>query len=265
MSQYPNPQQPPYPQPPTGYPPLAYATGQAPVDPMAPARRASTLMFVLGGIATLMGLCMGAFAFLPMEQLAAQGGRQLPPLPAGMTWSVVAGVFAVISLFAGVSQLLIAGFVRRATRTPILLGIIVASLILIYFVINTASGLIHNQPGAGILGLVVLSIYALQIYLLIQALRAVPYLKQMHAAYQAQYWQYVQQQQAYQNSNPMAAGSSYNQTAFNAPPAVPTRQAQNQTGWQWPAPPPPPPLSPPSPASQNPENTGGTYGQDPQQ
>ena len=263
MSQYPNPQQSQFPVPPTGYPPYAYPTGQTPIDPMAAARRASMLMFILGGLTIFMGLCMGAFAFMDLEHLAAQGGRPLPPLPQGMSWTVVAGVFGVIALLAGGMQLVVAGFVRRATTTPIVFGIVMSGLLLLYFLVNTFYGFTKGQPDAGVLSLMAFSIYALQLYFLMQALRNIPILKQMQAAYQAQYWQYVQQQQAYQSSQPSAGGTGiYNQTAYNAPPAVSPQPPQSQSGWQWPAPPPPPPnLSLP----QNPQNLGETHGQGSQQ
>ncbi len=265
MSQNPNPQPGSFPPPPMGIPPLNdmnYQTGPVPPNPMASARRASLLMFILGALVVVMGLCMGTFAFLPMEQLAAQGGQRLPPLPPGMNWKIVAGVFGVLFIFGGVLQLVIAGFLRRGTTTPIVLGIVVSGLILIYLVLNTLYAMTRGQASAGAINGIIIAVYGLQVYFLIQALRAIPYLRKMQAAYQAQYWQYMQQQQAYQAGNPPAGGSIYNQTAYNAPPAVPIQPAQSQTGWQWAAPPPPPPLAP---QPQNPPDTGGAYGQGPQQ
>src|SRR5689334_4621864 len=97
MSQYPYPPQ--QPQPPQGYPPpppgygqqvnYAMPGGYGVSDPLAPAKRASVMMFVLGSMMLLCGLCTGLVAAMPMEQIASQGGGQMPTLPPGMTYDLM--------------------------------------------------------------------------------------------------------------------------------------------------------------------------------
>src|SRR5688572_21524570 len=79
MTQYPPPP------PPYGYGYDPYQQQQQP-DPLAPARRASVMMFVLGGILSLCGVCLGAVAFVvPMAQLIRDSGATLPQAPSGMS------------------------------------------------------------------------------------------------------------------------------------------------------------------------------------
>ena len=253
MSQYPNPYSGP-PLPPQGGYPMGYASPQLPVDPLAPARRASLMMFILGTLGLLCGVCMGVVAVMPIEQMMAQQGTSLPPLPPGMSYSMLPklfGAIAILAVIASVAQLILGVYVRKASAGASVCGIVLAALFVLYFVANTIFAAIGGQGMAAMavsLGLSAVSIF--QLVLLIQALRASSIVKQMQAAYQAQYWQYMQQQQAYQTPG-------YNQNAYNAPPAAPAQPGPSQSGWQWAAPPPPPP---PAAPSQAPPNDGGTHG-----
>ena len=74
--------------------------------------------------------------------------------------------------------------------------------------------------------------------LLIGAMKNTRNVEAARNAYQAQYWQYAQQQQAYQQNmmpsqQAYGAAPAYGAEAYNAPPAA-TTAAPPQTGWQWP-------------------------------
>jgi hypothetical protein len=229
------------PQPP-GYSPGSHPLVAAPMDPLGPARRASTLMYVLGALGIACGLCVGAVFRMPLEQMAAQQGRALPQLPQGVTYAQLAGVatvFGVIAVVVSLVLLIVATYVRRGSSTAILIGMALTAVLLVVFVLQTGRALQDRQAGEILFSLVPLVAFGMLMAFLRQARRAGAYLRQAQAAYQAQYWQYLQQQQAYQSGG-------YNQSTYNAPPTGPAQPGATQTGWQWVAPPPPPPTQPPA-------------------
>jgi hypothetical protein len=284
MSQYPYPPQ--KPQPPQGYPPpppqgygqqMGYAMPGAygMPDALAPAKRASVMMFVLGSMMLLCGLCTGTMAAMPLEQIAAQRG-QMPSLPPGMTMETVRKAFmlaAFVTLPLGLLEIIVGVFVRRGGAGAAVFGIVLASLMILYFAANVFFSVMQHAVGGVLLAAIIAGLFVLQLVFCVQSSRAASQIGQMQAAYQAQYWQYMQQQ-AYNTGgggaaayNPSAGG--YNQGAYNAPPAPPPPQppGASQGGWQWSAPPPPPPpLSPPPAAPPTDENSqqGGPHGQGPQ-
>jgi hypothetical protein len=210
-------------------------------DPLAPARRASTTMYILGGLGITCGLCIGGLFRMPLEKMAAQQGRTLPPLPQGVTYEQltrVATVFAIIAVVVSLLQLIAAANVRRGSPVAIILGMTLTSLVMLYFVFQTVGALQSGQIAEILFRVIPLVAYAVQMTFLAQARRAGPFILQAQAAYQAQYIQHLQQQQAYN-------GGGYNQNVYNAPATGPAQPGANQTGWQWPAPPPPPPIQPP--------------------
>jgi hypothetical protein len=214
------------------------------------------MMFILGGLGVACGLCFGAAITLSFDQIMAQQSGGLPPLPPGVTLAFLQKVliaFAVVGLIANAAYIVLGLSVRRGSAAASMIGIVLTSLFLLYFGANAIFTLLRGYGVVtAFLCLAITAVYGLQLYLLIQALRASSNVKHMQAAYQAQYWQYMQQQQAYN-----AAG--YNQNAYNAPPTGPAQPGPSQTGWQWPAPPPPPGNAP-----QNPPSQGGPHGQAPQ-
>lgn len=226
-----------------------------PTDPLAPARRASLTMFVLGGLGLACGLCFGAAVTLSFDQIMAQQGA-LPPLPPGVTYALLQKIliaFAAVALIANVALIALGLFVRKGSAPASTIGIVLTSLFVLYFGGNSILALVGPYgPVAALVSLVITAVYGMQLYFLVQALRASSNVKHMQAAYQAQYWQYMQQQQTYN-------AAAYNQNAYNAPPAGPAQPGPSQTGWQWPAPPPPP-----GDAPQNPPSQGGPHGQSPQ-
>src|SRR5947209_5525611 len=118
MSQIPNPFQNPYtpPQQPVGYAtPPGYGS-----DPLKPARRASLLMFLLGGLVLSCGACVGLMSVIPLEEMFAKQGQALPPLPPGIpSWKAAQtafGVIAILFLGAGVAEVFTAAFIRRGGK-----------------------------------------------------------------------------------------------------------------------------------------------------
>ena len=231
--------------------PMGYPVGYAPAglaDPRLPAKRASVLMFILGGAGVGCGVCVGAVSQMPLQQLAAQNNTKLPPFPPGMTLDLVmkAMVFmAVASLVASLMQLAAAVFVRRGSAAACAFGMVLSVVFILYFAVETLSSFSVGQAGVVFISLPAAVAFIVQLILLINARRASGQIAQMQAAYQARYWHYLQQQQVYQTG-------AYNQNPYHAP-AAPAPSAPSQTGWQMPAPPPPPPTS----SGQPPAGGGG--------
>jgi hypothetical protein len=267
MSQFPNPYPSPY--PPANFPMNYAAPHAAWGDPLRPAKRAALIMFILGGLGLLCGVCLGIVAVVPIQQMAAQQGQALPPLPPGVTWDLMQqtmGVFAVVAVIGSVLQMVVAFFVRRGGAAATAVGLVLTILWLLVWAAIIVMAVLSRQGMTNVVAnLIPGSAFLLQLLLCIQAQRASAQVAQWQAAYQAQYWQYLQQQQAYQMGagpggayNPASQGPQQ-QNPYHAPPAASAQRSAEQTGWQWTAPPPPPPTS--SDAAQN---QGGADGQNPQ-
>jgi hypothetical protein len=178
----------------------------------------------------------------------------------------------VITLIVALLFVVVGIFVRGGSRGAMILGTILTGLMLLLSALAVVGSIAamamgNSLGGANICAAVVLGAVMLwQLLWLIGALRGgggAAAAQQLQAAYQAQYWQYLQQQQAYNAA--MAAPQppgGYNpqqqQNPYNAPAAGPSQGGAGQTGWQWSAPPPPPSSSSPNPP-------GGPHGQGPQQ
>ena len=141
MSQLPNPYQP--------QPSRAFAS-----NPLTPARRASTTMFILGALMLLCGLGMSAMAWLPIEKIAAEKHQELPQLPPGLTWDLMrqtAKVITYIFVPLGLAQIATAVFVRRGGAAASMVGIVLAVLMVLYLVINAASAiLVQHSTGSAL-------------------------------------------------------------------------------------------------------------------
>lgn len=233
MSQYPSPYQPPNP-----YNDYMYAWGQY-QGWLAPFHRASMLMFVLGGLGLACGLCLGIsdlvipWKNLPQEfqsafaEIEAKYGAPASTLLAGM--ALVSGIPSLLMIVLGI-------FVRRGSTGAAYVSIVLVAIGTILLVLNLIAGL-HDIGGpagqrvlpAMCLLVVVTALFILLLAWLIRAIRAAPLLRAAQAQYQAQYWQYWQNQQHY------AQGYGSPNVAQPFPP--PQTQA--------PQPPPPPPDQPP--------------------
>jgi hypothetical protein len=280
MSQYPNPDPGQQPPPPGAYPPqyapMPYGqpayTG---VDPLAPAKRAGMLMIVLGVIGLLCGGA-GVLAAVNWDKIiAAQPPEMRSQLPANASKSqlliqpIATLVISVLFLGFGIA-------VRGGRRGPILAATILTGLLLglcVLAALISGAGAAAGNP-LGIVNacflLIIAGVLLWQFLWLRTPLRSHREFQQAQAAYQAQYWQYMQAQQAYNQANypqpqqqqqqPPPPPGAYPPNPYHAPPAGPAQGASEQTGWQWTAPPPPPP----PPGNPGQANEGGPHGQSPQ-
>lgn len=250
MSQYP--QQPPsYPMmpPPPAYDPYRQPPGG---DGRAAAKRASTMMFVLGGLITMFGACGLAQSFtISTSEFQAMMEQQQKMMPAGqqMPFSVetartVGAVMQGLILFAGVLLVACGAGVRRGGRGVIVAGIVVSSLIALLMGVMVlmsllAALLMPLYIGVACVFAIPTALFGLQIFWLAQAAKAASTKPQNEAAmrqYQAQLqmWYYQQQQQqAYMQGQypppPPPGGPGY-----YAPP--PPQQPQGYGYGQQPAP-----------------------------
>jgi len=197
MSQFPSPYQTPTPQPYYGY--------AAPVDLQIPARRASTMMFVIGALLLLVGVCAGTVGGL-LPQLLAQDPTLADKLPADLSPEQAQREFVTRGLGLGlVSMLLIipAFFVRRGGLGAVITALVVTSLLLLLMGLEMLASLfLQGDPaqkfGSVCVTLIPLTLLFFQMAWLIQAARNARLLKQQHAQYAAQWEQYQQQLHAYQ-------------------------------------------------------------------
>ena len=211
-------------------PPTQYAAGYDyyQSDPLAPARRAGLLMYILGGIVLLSGFCcigMGqALPKLMAEQPEAFVGLEQIPEATPQLLQRTLYIFSGIIFVGGVGMIVLGRFVRAASKGAIITSIVIAILavLLLGIWLLGAAPTLLSPPGVHSLGLCMLvvpiALFVLLIVWLFGAMRGVD--RAMASSYAMQYWQYAQQQQAYA------------QGQYPAPPQTPP-----------PTPPPPPPDS----------------------
>jgi type II secretory pathway pseudopilin PulG len=123
--------------------------------------------------------------------------------------------------------------------------------ILYYLVSMALSFRTGILPGPLVVFVIAIVLGGIQLMLLISAQRASVHVSGMQAAYQAQYWQYLQQQQAYQQGTAAPPGygaaPAYGANTYNAPPPGASGTATSHSGWQWTGQPTTPPIPPPIP------------------
>ena len=226
---YPSPYQPPGPPPTMGYDP--YNPG-----PLAPARRASILLYVLGAIGMLSAVCcIGSGAMLP-RMLAEKPDmfRELQQQVPGATPEfirMVLFVFGGMTVIMAIAMVVLAPFVRQGSKGAIIGAMIIAIGASLFLVAQVIGSFFH--PSAqGFMGACVmfipLGLFVALLFSLIQALSSSGQVEAMRQQYAQQYWQSAYQQQMYRGGIPPHAG-------FQPPPQ---------------APPPPPPRGPDDPSAQ---------------
>jgi hypothetical protein len=225
-------------------------------------------MMVLGLIGLLCGGVLLLAALNWDKVLAMQPPEMRAQLPANASAGQLV-IQPVVMLVLAIAFVALGVAVRGGGRGPIVTGIVLTGILLALCGLLVAGGGMLAASGNALgmgnicVGVVAGGVLLWQLLWLISPLRGSAQLRQMQAAYQAQYWQYMQQQHAYN----AAAAAAYNQQAYNAPPAAaaPQPPGASHTGWQWSAPPPPPPpASGPAPADPNSQTQGGPHGQGPQ-
>lgn len=224
MSQYPNPYQQPY-QPPV-YGPGYYAYD--PFEPLLrPAKRASILMFIIGGLLLLCGLCSGGMSAIDFRTLPGSSPDQLAELDRleqqlGIPLRTLFIVSALLTGVPGLLFLILGYFVRGggmgAVISSLVLTVIVALLQLLNLVF-TGVQMAHDRSAAtgACVAVIPLALLVLLSVWLIQAVRNAPKIADLRRGGQGQYMHSMHQAQMYQQ------------------------------GGYYPQQPPPPPQSPPPP------------------
>lgn len=218
---------------PAGYDPMSAYLG--------PARRAGVLMFVLGGLGMACGVCLGISALItPIESMISASGMNVPELPPGMSigqlMRIAYVVMAVGLLIQSILMIVLGVFVRRGSVGAIITSLVICVLVTLFLLINFIGPLMQlgHAPGTAIMSLTMIAVplclYGLLIMWLLQAKRSADTVSAMRMQYQAQYWQYMQQQQMYQQgygaaqqplAPPLSPPSTQTSSDFNAPPPSP--------------------------------------------
>ncbi|MGH7178821.1 MAG: hypothetical protein ACREJC_15690 [Tepidisphaeraceae bacterium] len=164
-------------------------------DPRAPARRAAVLMWVLGALALLMGGCLSAIgaswskvASVPeMAENLRQLEEQIHGSPQG--FFVAFGIGMLLGAFV---LIVIGVFLRGGGFGASLAAVIVASIMVLFFVVQLIGSLrVLSTPGAVVGVLIVLMLLALCVLLLvwsIQALKNASLVRAMQGQFMAQQW-----------------------------------------------------------------------------
>jgi len=196
MSQYPSPYQPPtfdY----RSYMPAA-------PDLLAPARRAGTMMFVIGGLILLLGGCIAAMSRalpgLPMQAEQEQVMTNLEQTThlARETFFAIVGIAIMVP---GALMIFLGFFVRRGGLWSSVLSIILTVLLLLWFVLNVVGGIATgsgNPAGMMCFGLIAVAALGPLLAAQFAAARAAPKITVASQQYAMQYYQYMQNMQAYQ-------------------------------------------------------------------
>jgi len=230
MSQY----QPPYYQPPY-VPPNVVPYYGPPIDPLRPARRASVLMFIVGPLLLACGVIVSSMRWVipnvPPDQFR-QLFQQMQSMSHLSVEEFLSDIFreGVVITVIGLGYIVLAVLVRRGGRVPAILASMMTGLVLL----SIAGGILFSITMLGsvqgvcqlVMQLAIAAVFGSLMYLLIQAARASSGIKSAQQRYQAQYWQYQQNMQAYQmQAQQMPPNQITGQPSTGyptAPPALPS-------------------------------------------
>lgn len=205
MSQFPSP----YPSLPYAPPPIDFSGYQAPEDLLRPARRAGTLVIVLGVLIGLFGACNGGQAIVqsPADIAEQQAELRKAGLPTESPFSFEAirtinVVGGVLLLLLGVGLIVNGVYVRRGSSGAAVVGLVLtgglgllAGATVLLFVIGA-----FMAPLLGVMACMFVVPFALLIWAFVWLVSAARHGSRVAAAqqqYQSQYYHYWQQQQAY--------------------------------------------------------------------
>jgi hypothetical protein len=230
----------PSPYSPPPQPPIGLSYSRSGPDPLAPARRASTMLFVLGGLALLLGLCTGLFvASVTTEQLqlvADQFGKNAPGAAGVLTPRLIRFLYigmAIAGCVIGPWFILLGYFVRRASKAACVFSAIACGLLLLWMVMNLLSSVLMGVGGNPIglvsacVGIIPVVLLGLTMTWLMQTLRALPQIQAMREHWQTNYTAAQQQQQIYNQGSTVYGHvgippANYGQQGYGygAPPVV---------------------------------------------
>jgi len=190
-----------WPYQPPGQVPQYYAYGS---DPLAAARRAAVMMFVMGGLMAVGALCFGGIGLAGPEQLLAQMVQQAGD--AEVTTEIMRlGLLAVAvaATIGSVAMIVLGVFVRRGVVGATITSIVITGIFLALALLNAATtlpGVGARRGGAHLAGAICGALFVplllgLLLTWLAQALKGARQMAQVRQQYHAAYWQYYQQQQ----------------------------------------------------------------------
>lgn len=251
MSQYPPPyQQQPYP-------------NQGPFDfyrqaanPLGPARRASVLMFVLGGLGLLCGALITLSGLVLTPEMIAQSPNsaqfhEFETQFSGISIRAFMIAMGVFCLLPSILYAVMGFFVRSGKMVSVVLSTVLSGITLLLVLFLLLSVFVNGAknptaiPAGLCMTVIPLVLCIVLLVTLIQAIRAAPTVAAAQQQFQNQYWQSMQQQQAAQlgyGYGMPQAGYGYGAPPPMQPPAPP---GQPPVNYQAPlVPPPPPPAQP---------------------
>lgn len=199
-------------------------------------------MFILGGLQLLCGFCAVAVVILsPVGTLLAGSQVQIPDA-SGLGLSpeqLVRAIFAVMAAMCfagGIAMIVLGMFVRRASRVATILSLILTSLILLLLAINLISMI--SQPVSSATGevhlvsvgivLATAALFAVELGLLISALRAIPAVNAARQQLAMQYLQYQQYQRMYWQGGAVSSGQASAQSNPASSPSSPDTGSARQ-------------------------------------
>jgi hypothetical protein len=187
---------------------MYYATPPASPDVLAVARRASLLMFILGGLTLIVSTCVLATIIgLPAGELAEQMQKsaastgQTMPFDADQLKVIFIG-FLAVGVMVAIALIGLGVGVRRGGKVTTIISIVLTALMLGFLVLQIVHGLLFGAQSPTVLaGVCVMSvpfaIMAVLIVWLFGAMRAISRAGASQQHYAAQYWQYQKNMQAY--------------------------------------------------------------------
>jgi ABC-type transport system involved in multi-copper enzyme maturation permease subunit len=183
------------------------------------------MMWVMGGIGLLFGLCISAAMFVvPMDEIAKQARATLSPEQLSQLGSVdfekflkiLYAVIGAILIVVSIVLLLLGTFVRRGGKGSVITGLVVFVALALFAVLGVLSGLakaVTGEPAMILVAgfwLVLGAAFGLTLLWLLQALRSGDPRQSMQL-----YYAHLQQQQAYQPQT--GYGYGYSAPAHGAP------------------------------------------------
>lgn len=195
-----------------------------PVDGLAPARRASLLMFLISGLLLLSSTCMLCFPYwikmLPPDQVD-QMRHQQAVQQTQMPLERVAFIEGLGMVGIGLPLLILGVLVRRGGRVATIVSIALVGLLTLISIVDLLNAFAApSGPGIIVVFVLIAAVLSLLLAWLIQAARAVKSVaftqQEAQRLYAAQYWQYQQNLQAYGQG-----GYGYGTPATPQPPALP--------------------------------------------
>jgi hypothetical protein len=202
--------------------------GYTAADPYASllnrARGAAIATFIVGAIGLLGALCFGGFGLAGTEQMLGEMVRSTnDPNVTVSILRVMLVVMAVFALLYGIVTVVLGLFIWRASSGATIAAIVIASLVLLLMLLNSLASLLQapRMRGAqlaalGCVALVIPLLMAGYLVMLFSGLKSIKQYREAQTSYQAQYWQYHQQQQM------------YGQAGYGSPPANPSGPPPNE-------------------------------------